>query len=654
MKNLKCGPTLVLVFAAFALSATLNAQPSQAVREASNRRLAADLLRFPSLGEEPLDEYWDAAFYVYPEVRARVRPSPDAPLYQLAIYWGLEIWQDPEELPEALRYRLLEACEVHPAEAGWLARFVPRTPEAGKRLLAVLDRIPQHEPSRYALLTYFRRNSDAFRSELIAAATAVDERWGSIDGEEDLRALAKLDWESAKPVLARLADRREQVLKTLAVALQYQHAAGSFTPELAALHERLIKIATDSNATFKARELAIRALMEADWPGRDEWFLSLLRDTRLSGTASLEGPVHSDPSKWIPLISRFVGHSDPQLHAAAVNILVSFNGRESRPDAALPLLPWLFDPKWAPTLRHRRSELVGSLRHLNLHESIPGLLYLLQNPDYAHPFEIKDAAEAISKYNDKRSGPPLRELLNSKKKMKGRYLLALARALVASQTVSTEEKMQAVTALAVQLADPKARRRLRESRRRGGAPPDPQVVLGAAIVQKEGAQFGLAEALGQYRRDLASSDPAKSEALTRLLSILPEKERDSRLLTSIAEGTVEAAAVRDAIRRREWLVASSGADLRSIAKGKGTPAAVATILLDDPDRIIEILSGNDVVAQAALLAGMRLSGYIAPRELVRALLDTRDPDLAQAARSYWDLLERWQRNTDQTLHMRQY
>jgi hypothetical protein len=72
----------------------------------------------------------------------------------------------------------------------------------------------------------------------------------------------------------------------------------------------------------------------------------------------LEDPVHHDPSRWIPSVAALVGDPDPNVHLNAVSILASFQDEEACLDAAIPLLPWLFEPKWA----NLRGPVIGAPR----------------------------------------------------------------------------------------------------------------------------------------------------------------------------------------------------------------------------------------------------------------------------------------------------
>jgi hypothetical protein len=72
----------------------------------------------------------------------------DSPLVVLTDYWGSEPRMNPETLPDGLRMRFLEACEVYPYECPKLVRFIPRIPEG------LMDSTLALQPSA---LAWFRR-----------------------------------------------------------------------------------------------------------------------------------------------------------------------------------------------------------------------------------------------------------------------------------------------------------------------------------------------------------------------------------------------------------------------------------------------------------------------------------------------------------------
>lgn len=644
--------TLAFILLLAASVSVLVAQNPQPQTDIGSRSLSAELLRLP-LPQDEDRAYWDSLpHFIHPERKTPERPPDSATLYVLAEYWSGQFSQNPEKLSDALRLPLLEACEAFPEHAAELAHLVPRTPEANSRLLALLDHLPDEgegDPRRL-LIRYLGQNSESFRPELIARVRAAHEGEGYVENEEDVRALARLDWDRAGALLPGMIKPDRPRMTALAVDLQYRHAVQSSSRDALALRGSLKAIAVDKSAPAKARDIAIQSLMETNWPGRDEWFISLFHDGTLTSTSDgvflfnpLEDPVHHDPSRWIPSVAAFVGDPDPNVHLNAVSILASFQGEEACPDAAIPLLPWLFDPKWAnpQTSSHWRSTYVYTLSKLTIPESVPGLLHLLQHPEDAERFELEYAAEAVVQYRDERTAPVLRQLLMRDVEEEDERLAA-AKALLASGTVSLEEKVQAVAALARQVGTRGGREQMNNAESHGnGNVLQRNVVLGRAVIETEGKQAILTDALGQHSRQIRSQDPGTADTLDAILSVLPNAQRDLKLIMSIINGSIEAMDVRDAIDRRAWLAQSNGDQLRALAKGEGSAAAIATVLLGDTEWEFEILSGRDVQAQATLLASLRLSGDMAPEDAVRRLTTSPEPELPDAANTYWELLWKW-------------
>jgi HEAT repeat protein len=128
---------------------------------------------------------------------------------------------------------------------------------------------------------------------------------------------------------------------------------------------------------------------EADFPGRDEWNLSLFDDETLvnmqSYTMLTTLVMYSPPDKYIPkMIGLLEKASSPTIRTAALHNLVVSLGREPSPDLERQIvesmLPWLEDPKWATNatwMGDARVQLVQKLSNYKIPESVPGLLKVL-------------------------------------------------------------------------------------------------------------------------------------------------------------------------------------------------------------------------------------------------------------------------------------
>lgn len=619
----------------------------------SARNLVLDLLhedrsRTPGESEFLLP----MGFYVRPDSKPQGPPEDSASLYELARYWKDRFAQDPDRLPMALRERLINAAEAYPDWAADLAHLFPRTDDADRRLFALLDRV--HDigtgDPRQKIIGYLSRNGRYFRSVLLENARAAHEGDGFVENDEDLRALARLDWANASPLLTRFALQKRPRMHALALGLQYEHAAQFHLHAARGLREQLKSIAGDRSVPGSARDFAIASLMRTDWPGRNDWFLSLFLDDTLASLSDhyrllcpLEEPVHREPEDWIPRIAPLVQSPNPAVRLNVIYVLVSFQQEEARADAQIPLIPWLFDPKWveARDTGHDRHNLIYSLCLASVPESASGLLHVLEFPGEDALFEAEYAARAIARLHDERAAPILRRLLHYPLDRDAR--LEVAKALLDSGSVTLDEKVKAVTAAAKMLTTRQGLKSLNEAQFDGeGNPIDDDEILGLAVIQSEGCQRPLITAVREYSRRIRQDAPTDGDALDILQAMLPDEARDGQLLQAIRRGTVTTEEVQGAIDRRLWLRKDNREELTRLSRGSGSAAAIATALLQDEERESEILSGEDVEAQATLLATLRLAGDIVPARLIERFVDASDTTLVQAAKQYREFLWKWQ------------
>ena len=640
------------------LMSSIPAWPNQLVTTTPARPpdIAAELMVLRPPYSDGVDDLWaNVGRFVRPYSEGGTGAPPlDAPLGVLADHdWGSTFRDDQAKPTDPLRMRLLEACEAYPWKAADLVRWVPQTPEAYARIKALLEKTPEDKfehNSKELVVAYVSRNSGYFRPRLIAAAKSVREGPGWINNADDLRALARLDWKQAAAILRSYVAFHNPRAAALALSLQYRHAVELSSTDAVALRRQLRGIAEEKTAKGYARNFAIEALMSSDWEGRDEWFLSLLGDPSLDDLSDgvsifspLEEPVHRDPSKWIPKIAPLVNSSDSNVRRSAIYILVSFQATESRPDAALPLLPWLFDPHWVHVgdSGHDRRNLIYSLSKMREPESIPGLIHVLENPTEDDVWEIDYAAEAVGQFHDSRIIPVLRKLIQQAIRFEERQ--AVARVLLASGEVTLDDKIQAIEAFLRQVKS----RAVREQLGRAAILDEEdisiagKVVLGLTVLEVQGDNETLREAMRKRSSVVRGFDPEIANQFDSVLSVLPDPKRDRQLIDRIRDGTADLEMVRAALERGQWLRLSVPHELRKVADGQGAPAGIAAVLLGDEIREFEILDGHDGNAQRALLASALMAGgaWLDEQQVLK-LMDSADLELGKAAAKYYEMTHR--------------
>jgi hypothetical protein len=127
-------------------------------------------------------------------------PADDAPIKEVVDYWSNHDGEGKPKPSDKVRQRLLEACEDLPERIYLLMDCVPNNPDTHDRLYKLLNEEPEGEETwKPGLRVWLRRNSAYFRDELIKTTREADDN--IYLAKEDLPALARLDWNAARPVL---------------------------------------------------------------------------------------------------------------------------------------------------------------------------------------------------------------------------------------------------------------------------------------------------------------------------------------------------------------------------------------------------------------------------------------------------------------------
>ena len=162
-----------------------------------------------------------------------------------------------------------------------------------------------------------------------------------LEGKEELLALVRLDWSRAEPILQAHAAGDEPRRAAEARSILFEHAVKNKDADKATLLQKQLQAAVaDKRALPEVRDIACRGLMSVDWPGRDEWYLSLFSDATLQELHNdvyvmrpLSEPVKADPDKWIPVVTKLVGGKNRAAHDNAVACLIQFHLEDARKDA---------------------------------------------------------------------------------------------------------------------------------------------------------------------------------------------------------------------------------------------------------------------------------------------------------------------------------
>lgn len=572
-------------------------------------------------------------------------PPDDAPLEELIDYWSR--WtnasgREARKPSDAVRKRLLAGSESDPEILPRLLPLIPDNAEAAERVKKLYDAsqgsATLDDAWRKSVRAWLKFNSKYFLDELLTLARKVRDKDSSVENDEALSALAKVDPETAEPMLQALSVGGQPRTAAVALALLYRNAraAKDATAE-EKYRARLQMVAADHNAPAHARATAIETLTLTEWPGRDEWYLSLFEDETLLGMrdgsfgfSPLTYLFARDPEKWIPVMTRLVEGKNQRLRDAAASCLIVFQNRQARKDALRPLLPWLADPDWARQSGDHRLRLIQSMNFIDMPESVPGLIWVVENDK--NEYHRSYAAESLAKYKDPRAAPALQKALSEEKDESHRA--RIIKGLLACGGMPEAEQVAALEAYAAKLSTPEGRADVERYRSYGDNPLPLIVGVGQFIARQKDAPDNLVRAVLDRAESLRSKTPIQASILLGIAQGWQAKQVDLDMLRRIGTGTADAATIANALARREKLRESVGPELQSLTALGGSAQSVAAILLADEALALSILSSSDERAQLALLACARLTQTALPVAQVGALLRSKNADLSLASERY--------------------
>jgi hypothetical protein len=580
-----------------------------------------------------------------PEFFDETKPPPDdAPTDDLLDYW--ERWSSSTRHragppTDAVRRRLLAACEAGPERLPRLISLLPDAPETAERVKKLYDAAQGSEKLddawRMRVREWLEFNSVYFVSELLGDARKAHDKSGYVDGEAGLRALAKVEWDSAEPLLRSLSSGGQPRTAALALALLHRHALeakDSGGEEL--FRARLQAIASDRNAPGHARDTTVEELSLTEWPGRDEWYLSLFADETLRqpvdgnfGFSPLKTLFERDPDKWIPLAAKMVESRDDAVRRNAASCLVKYAVDHPRRDAILPVLRWLTDPDWLDISGSEYARLIGALDKLEMPESVPALIWVVEHDGGA---DASYAARTLAHYRDPRAVPAMKKALAEEGYEEHRH--NILQGLIASGGLSEEEQVAGLEAYAVRLNADGGRAELMRYRSHGDEPLPLPVSVGNYLAKQKDAPDSLVRAVLARAEVLRKSDPARARALLGVAEDWQAKQVESDMLRRVGAGSADAETIANALGRRAKLRESLTPALHILAGGGGSPQGFAAVMLGDEALARSILDSKDARAQVALLACARTTQTTLPVAQVGVLLRGKDELLALAAERY--------------------
>ncbi len=238
----------------------------------------AELLALPPLSPDEEETSAHATSEAEPKL-----PAAHAPIKELLAYWlNRNSGKSEDARPsEVVQQRLLEAVLNRPELLQGLFSVLPDTPATHDQIYQLMQAESGEEDYwKMTARQYLQYRSQYFREELLAEARSED----FAARRQSLPALAKLDYTTAKPIVEQMLGGTNS--EAIALALGIQRTDALSVGERGQAESTLTKlkeIVSNRQLSPPVRWQALSSVMESEWQGQEEWFLSLFADPTLSG-----------------------------------------------------------------------------------------------------------------------------------------------------------------------------------------------------------------------------------------------------------------------------------------------------------------------------------------------------------------------------------
>lgn len=591
-------------------------------------------------------------------------PPDDAPIEDLLDYWTqsypnfFPTTYRPKPSPKTIE-RILEHCQDNPEKLPRYLGIFPPKSEIADVIKEIYDKqVKSDESVSYEFTRvkeWLKFNSRYYLDELVKSANEVRDENNYVQNPNQhiLRSLAKVDWDTAAPIVQRLEnDPTNPYSSILAKWVTYQHArdtGDSFTES--SYRRELQKIVENKEATWAQRDLAMDALIvEGDFEGRDEWYMGLLEDETLlkiqdNGYTGLTTLINQSPrKKWTEKMIELSESSNLTVRSAAARNLARLY-TEGNKDVLKALIPWLSNPGWAKESRNgERALLIKALGETVVPESVPSLVAIVMNEEENR----SAAATALVKYKDPRAVPALRMVLATKEEPGERSIFIAA--LVASGGFTAEEQMADLEAYATLISTPAGEEAVisyeenyngdedqgeDETETRPKVRPLPlQISIGKYLAGMEEPPDVLVVKAVARLKVLKRTNPAVAAVLAEIMSKWKGKAIYLELLRQVRSGEADIENILTLLAGRAAIREALPGEIAALRGSLGTPRGIGSCIAENPSEYLAILGQTDADAQTAMLGCARLIRAALPVNEAAELLNSPNKLLAVAAARY--------------------
>lgn len=546
---------------------------------------------------------------------------------------------------------------------------------------------------RSVIKSWLTYNSSFFTSDLLRGAQQVSDADNYVTNQEDLLALAKFDFDKAKPLIDRLlADNSSRVSMALAKWALYRHALETESlGDIERFRDELKAIVEDKNNPDGMRDIAMDALSsEKEWSGRDEWYFGLMEDPTLVGMQRFTGlttlPLMSPDEKYIEKMIELLKSSNPVVRGAAIRNL-TLRIDTGNIEIVRALLPWLEDPKWAVDSGNVREQLLYKLAEIEMPEAVPGLIQMLSErvhrpgmasntaanvnrpagnvrmansatnsasfsvaDEYIAPVLRGAAVRALAKQKDGRAVPALRRILPEGEDYEKSQVIG---AILACGGFTISEQMDALESAAkgvreemdteesiaangnISNADP-ANYNFNAAPRanRPFTAAEIKAQLAIQLLASNEISNELAGALVNRIEGLDKTNPRLSAAFRKMALRWQNSVINALMLRDVKNDIANVDTVVRLLSQRKALRENQTAEVVDAGNGSPSGKGIAACILDEEASYASVFDSESTAAKTAMYACARMIRAVLPINKAAEDLKSADKRLATAAELY--------------------
>ena len=621
-------------------------------------------------------------------------PKDNAPIEDLIAYWKFQNQFDPKfaytiKPSEKSLDRLLKEIEKKPESLSEMLRVLPE----GKETAEFIKRLYDNEVSkrdfdaswRAEVKKWLTYRSNYFVEELAELANQAADTKEYVTNQDEVLALARVDWNRAQPLLERMLNSSNQPFsQTLARWAFYQHAlATGDSLNISTYRKELQDTVENKSLQPGNRDLAMDALVESgDYEGRDDWYYTLLKDETLY-ELKVNGQVytglttllnHSPSDKYVEKMIELAGNSNPTIRSAAVKNLATLLDDIKSAGIVRALLPWLENPKWAKESGSERSKLVLALRNYAMPESVPGLIAMLNEKERVeietqpnanvavnsmpanrpasnvsvsrtiidtYPYR-SSAVMALEKQKSSLAVGPLRQVLPLVEQWERPNVV---RALIVSNGFSIPEQIESLEVFAKavnqqQLIANDAANTVSNVASSNVVynsvynPNDLKMMLGSQLANIEEVSEELVKAVIDRINYHDKKNPQIATALRQIVQNWKGTAINSLRLRDLKDGKTTLDSIVKLLIIRKDLREKQLNEVNDIRLGSPTALGISACLLEEVTDFDAILDGDNAEAKTAMLGCARLIRAALPVQKVAVNLQNPNKLLQSAAEKY--------------------